>query len=133
VAQIRLLSTMRTMSAVYWPPLTDEQGNALPDERGRPTFDAPELLYPETGDGVFWLDKGALVEAPGGFQELSKARVFVGRDLTRGGVLFKGRMEDVPQGYETDPLGIRQDAALITDFTKTPTLNPGEFVRVATL
>lgn len=129
---IAIIDTMRRGYAVYWPPVKDEQGRILVDRNGNPRYDDPVELTPDDGTGVFWMDQNELIVDGTGQQRMSKSRVYIGFDADLNGVLFNGRLADVPPSLTNDPLRIPKIAQIIA-FNRLPTLTYDQFVRVCFL
>jgi hypothetical protein len=131
---IPLLTTMRYQDAVYWPPVKDELGRLIPTPDGKTRFGPLVELRGEGGNGVLWFDAVEAFTDRTNRQRMSQAKVFVGEEVGdgEGGVLFLGKVSDIPQGMVDAPLSIPK-AAQIQKLFKTPTFTPGEYVRVAVL
>lgn len=128
-----IIDTVRTQDAVYWPIIKDEVGRVLYEANGStPRLDEPVELLAAEGNGVRWSRTSSIVAGPGGEQRESTAHVMVGIDVDELGVLFLGRLADVPQGYVDTPLEL-PDAFQIQRFNKVPTIEGDQSLRIAYL
>lgn len=128
MAQFRLLITMRTQDALYWPPVRDENGVLIPTVNAKTRFGDPQPIK------VFWMDTVESYTDRMNRQRMSKAKVFVGDadNVDELGVLFLGAVNDVPPGKIDLPLSILK-AGQIQRTMSIPTFNVGEFVKIAYL
>lgn len=95
----------RNHDAVYWPIVKDERGVPMAREDGTPRYDAPIHLNPLDGTGVFWIESEQLIGV-GNVQKQSRATVIVDREMSEGGFLWRGTLDDLPDGLETLPKDI---------------------------
>lgn len=115
---MRILDRMRTQHCVYWQ-------RAGVDAYGQPNqFAAPVELR------VQWRDSFESKVDGRGEQFTTRAKVYTGQDVTPDGVLWFGRLADVP--HPTAPLR-NPGAAEIRRFEKVPTVRGDDFKRVAYL
>jgi hypothetical protein len=114
-----LISKMRRQTAVYW-------ARTGTNDRGRAVFDNPVELR------VRW--DGVVEEfvSPDGRTGLSHAKVYVGEDVTLGGILWLGTLADLTDAQEAAPLTIT-GAYEIRRFDTIPNMKATEFLRIATL
>jgi len=112
-----LVEKRLVQDAVYWPSPT-------PDGYGRSTFGTPVDIK------VFWVWEQEMFLDIDGDEILSKAVVYIDRDLTRGndgwGFLWLGKTTD--SGYNADPTSL-VDAGKIRSFVKHPDIRARHFDR----
>lgn len=112
-----ILTKMRKQYAVYW-------GVAGKNESGQNTYQEPIELRVRWEDDDF-----AFIDAVGSTLA-STTSVYVDRVLDIGGILWKGRLQDVPS--QTDPVSM-EGADEIIKFKEIPDLKAKKFLRVAVL
>jgi hypothetical protein len=112
-----IIKKMRKQYAVYWPPLG-------PNQSGMQTYGEPVEIRCrwEDDDFAFVDSKGTTVA--------STTSVFPDRILEVGGILWKGRLLDVPS--QSDPLS-NENSDEIIKFGELPNLRAKEFLWKATL
>lgn len=98
--------------AVYWPTTGD-------NDYGDPKFSDPIQIRCRW-DSTVSDPPAALVSS-----EQDSSLIGVDRDVTIGGLLWLGKLRDLPD----EPLGLRQ----IMKFTKTPNLKRRRYMRTATV
>lgn len=125
---IDIIDTMRKGYAVYWAPVKDASGNVVPDNFGNPSYLAPVQFTPEDGSGVFWEASTDIYMDAKGQQRVSKAKVFVGQDVTELGFLWEGLLTDIPNSLRSTPKKLYK-AAEIMRFDKIPTLDYDQWLR----
>jgi len=121
---MRILTTMRKQTAVYWPPGSEASGGADFDDYGQPLYATPvELL-------CRWEDKSEEFINANGTRELSHSLVYVGQDVRPGGALLLSALVDV-----SDLVIPKNNAGAweIKRFDKIPTLKADKFLRIAYL
>lgn len=115
-----LLESMLKQTAVYWPPGSAESGGVDFNERG-------ERLYATAVQiKCRWTDVSKVFINAQGVEQVSRAKVFVDRDVKAGGMLYLGRLTDV--AYLTDPKA-NDGAWEIASFKKTPNKRATKFLR----
>jgi len=104
--------------AVYWPPEStyDKYGNPDPNE--------PVQI------ACRWEENNVEFVAPNGTTQMSKAQVYVDREVLMGGILMLGTMDDV-EDY-THPIE-NDKAEEILQFKQMPNLRKTGFLRLAFL
>lgn len=112
---IRLIRSMRTQTAVYWAPFRV-------DEFGKQEYAAPAQMK------CRWVDKAEFFNTKDGSQAVSSAFVYCDRIVKIDGVLWLGKLSDVPaeakpaaNGGLWKPLKV-DDAWIIRQFNRTPIL-----------
>ena len=108
-----VITRMRKQVGVYW------QFKAY-DLAGNPT------LYPPVPFQCRWVDEQTNYSDKNGEQRISKATVYVDRDMPLDSFIFLGAMANAPQ-YPKDVVG----AVQIRSFSKTPNFKNTEYLRVA--
>lgn len=109
------MKDMLRQTAVLW-------ANPTSDGQGGRTFDDPV----ETN--VRWEQQQELFTDASGQERLSRAVVFIDRDVAVGEYLFLGGLDDLSSAEESDPL-IVGDAYEIMKFEKIPDLSASRSVR----
>lgn len=120
---MKILKTMLKQKAVYWPLLSNDSGGVRFDAFGQPQYASPieiECRW-EDGNEEYLDDKGQ--------RFISRAVVYVDRDLEVGGLLMLGEMYS---GMESNPKA-NQDVWEVKRFNKLPTLRAKHFLRSAIL
>jgi len=118
-----IITRMRKQTAVYWPLKGDESGYQDFDAYGRPQWGTPYEIE------CRWEDVSQEVLAADATRVMTKAVVYVDRDVRAGGVLYLGRLTAVDQ---SDPKG-NDGAWEIIRFDKLPNLRNTEYLRTAYL
>jgi len=104
---------MRKQNAVYWSA-------PVPDGYGSYTYtDAVEI-------DCRWEEKQELYIDPLGVEKLSRAVVYVDRDVDLGGMLYLGEIADIDSSG-IDPIDL--GAFEIKQFAKLPNIRATEFLR----
>lgn len=114
---MRILTKILEMDAVYWPP----NGQ---DEFGTPAFGSPIDLK------VRWEDVTETFMNAKGEAKTSKSKVYVGQDVQEEGALWLGTVATLTN--PTKPFA-QPNAWQISAFSKIPTLNAKQFLRIAWL
>ena len=102
-------------TAIYW-------GNPVNDGYGGRTFDDAEEI------DVRWEDRQEMFIDSSGQQKLSRAVVFIGRDVQVGSYIYLGELIDLSQAQIENPL-IFLGTYEVRAFTKIPDLKGEAFVR----
>lgn len=102
--------------AVYW-------GNPVNHGSGNYTYDDPVEIK------CRWTNSNKLIYGTTGLAYTCVAEIFVSQDLDYGGMLWLGRLADIPSGDLDDPTAV--GALMIRRFDKTPTVKATHFVRKA--
>lgn len=109
-----LLQRMLRQTAVYWPRLGE-------DDYGQPVYDAPVEIK------VRWEDVNEQFLDQQGATEISRAKIYVDRDLNVGDAIRLGALSTMD--YPQDPCentGVHE----IRSFQKTPDIRAKNFLRV---
>jgi hypothetical protein len=117
---VEIIDDMRQQTAVYWPP-------AGRDDYNRMAYGAPRELR------VRWVDTTETVLNTKGQTKVSKSKVYVGEDVQEDGVLWPGKLADVPAERLADPLRGNFGAWEISAFKRVPDLDAEDFLRIAYL
>jgi len=112
---MRLLKKMLKQTAVYWPLTSVEF-----DGYGQPVPSTPIEIK------VRWEDVCEEFLDANGTMQLSKAKVYVDRDVEVGGILMLGELSS---GVDESNPKENDDAWEIRRVEKLPTLNAKEFLR----
>ena len=115
---------MRRQTAVYWARAASESAGEDWDDTGQPQWASPVEIE------CRWDDDAVAFVGPKGTQELSRAVVFVDRDVDKGGVLMLGELTDV---VEEENVLENDGAWEIRQFANTPNLKATEFLKMAYL
>jgi len=119
-----ILTRMLKQTAVYWPLASEETGGQAVDDYGQIVYgDAVEIDCRWDDEMVEVLDAQDNVF-------ISRAKVYVDRDVSIGGVLMLGTLDDVV--YLDDPKA-NDGAYEIRAFLKNPNFKATEFLRTAVL
>ena len=111
----RLTTRNLKQTVVYW-------GNPQPDGYGGYVFDAAVEI------SARWQDKQQLFVDRQGNEAVSRAVVYVDRDVDIGGYLYLGTLDDLDSVQEADPYDV-SGAWPIRAFAKTPDITGEFFVR----
>ena len=112
---MRILTKMLKQTAVYWP-----LGSAGYDNYGQPIPATPIEIR------CRWEDVNEEYISSSGTREVSRAKVFVDRDVDVGGVLMLGMLTDVD---DVNNPKANEGAWEIKRFDKIPTLKADQFLR----
>jgi hypothetical protein len=114
-----IITKMRKQTAIYWPPSLSKF-----DAYGQPLSDPPVEI------SCRWEDVQEEILDPQGTSVVSKAKVYVDRDVELGGVLMLGELSEI-----TDPSNPKanEGAWEIIKFERMPTLKATEFLRTVYL
>lgn len=121
----KILVRMRRQYAVYWAP-TGEVG-----DDGEPVFAKPVELKVRW-EGIKVLRRDGPVRKENETREV----VYVGQEVKRGGVLWKGRLSKCPAEKKVapyKPFAGDELAYEITKYSEYPTIKATKFLRVAVL
>ena len=112
-----LITRMRKQTAVYWP-------FSSVDQFGKKSFGSAVEV------SVRWDDVSEEFLDADGERQLSRATVYVDRDMALGSVLMSGTLSDI-----TDAVNIKENAGAwgIRKFDKIPNIKATEFLRIARL
>ncbi len=112
-----IIKTMRRQNAIYWAFVSI-------DQFGEKSVGSPVQIL------VRWDDKVEEFLDFEGERKLSNAVVYVGQDMSLGGILMLGTLADI-----TDSVNIKENAGAweIRRFDKIPNLKASEFLRIAYL
>jgi hypothetical protein len=115
---------MRKQTAVYWPLGTSESGGTDIDGFGVPVLGTPVQIE------VRWEDVTEQFLDKENNPQISRAKVYVDRDVDVGGVLMLGTLEDVlDETRAKNNVGAWE----IRKFDKIPNLKATEYLRIAIL
>lgn len=114
-----IITKMRRQNGVYW-------GSPVPAGDGSYTYATPVNIK------CRWQGTNNLFITKDGDESVSKAVVFVDRDVEEGGWLWLGTVETLPTGASTDPR-LAPRSGMIRSFDKSPNLKATEFLRKAIL
>jgi len=117
---MRLITKMLKQWAVYWPLSSTEV-----DAYGQPTYGTAVEIR------CRWQDRVEETLNEQGILKISKAKIYVASDVDVGGVLWQGRLVDVPTSL-TEPKK-NAKAFEIIRFDKLPDLKIKSFLRTAYL
>jgi hypothetical protein len=121
-----IITKMRKQICVYW-------GNPVPTGDGLYSYDPP-VEIPCRWDGT-----NQLFTNSQGEELVSKAVVFVDRDMPEGGFLYLGTLASLEDYLDSNESSQDLDPRLVSgagkirSFSKTPNLKATEFVRKAIL
>jgi len=115
---------MRKQKAVYWALRSAETGGADWDDYGHPQYTAPVEI------DCRWEEKSVEFIDPDGTQLISRAVVYVDRDMRVGEMLWLGTLIDVPT---PDDPPANTGAGEIRQYEKLPTLRATQFLRTVYL
>ncbi len=121
-----LIVRMRKQQAVWWPLASSQSAADDHDEFGKPqSADAIQLT-----ELVRWEDGTEEFIAADGTTQLSRAKVFVGRDMQPGDVIMLGLISNI-----TNTTHPKENAGAweIRRFDKLPNIKATEFLRTAIL
>jgi len=119
-----IINRMRKQKAVYWPLASEETGGQAVDDYG-------QIRYGQAVEiDCRWDDEMVEVLDPQGNVFVSRAKVYVDRDVSIGGVLMLGTLASVV--YLDDPKA-NNGAYEIRAFLKNPNFKATEFLRTAVL
>ena len=112
-----LIKRMRKQTAVYWPLLSVNQF-------GKKVVGSPVEIK------VRWEDISEEFLDSAGERQMSKAVVYVDRDVTLGGILMLGTISDI-----TDDINIKENIGAweIRRFDNLPNIKASEFLKTAYL
>lgn len=116
-----IYTRMRRQTCVYWPV-------DYVDDAGMPVHGMPQELAPP--NGVRWDDVQEVFVSETGEQVVSKAKVYVPFPVDFNGVLWKGKLTDLPDW--DNPLE-NQGAYLIRSYNEIPNLRNTKVLRYAIL
>ena len=122
---MRVITKMMKGTCVYWPLASTESGGVDYDDYGQPLHAAPIEL------ACRWEDRNEEFIDPKGTARTSRALVYVESDVTPGGMLYNGTLDELPSGYLT-PRDI-DGAWEILRFDKLPTFKYTAYLRTAYL
>ena len=117
---MRIITKMLKQTAVYW-----ELSSLEFDNYGQPIPITPIEIK------VRWEDIGEQFLDENGTMQLSRAKVFVDRDVDVGGVLMLGELDSGVM--DLDDIKENDNAWEIRRFEKLPTLNAKQFLRTVFL
>lgn len=120
-----IITRMRKQQAVWWPLKSAESAANDYDRFGQPQFADPVQL----DDLVRWEDVTEEFIASDGTTQLSRAKVFVGRDMQPGDVIMLGLLASITKVIPKENVGAWE----IRRFEKLPNLKATEFLRTAIL
>ena len=125
-----IITKMRRQTCVYW-------GNPVPTGDGQYTFDAPVEIK------CRWDATNQLFTNKDGEESVSKAIVFVDRDVDEGGYLRLGTLLELEDLLDSNDSNLDSNsdldprfvpgAGMIRSFGKSPNLKATEFLRKAIL
>jgi hypothetical protein len=110
---------MRKQNGVYW-------GTPVSSGEGSYTYATPVDIK------CRWQGTNVLFRNKDGDESVSKAVVFVDRDVEEGGWLWLGTVATLPTGASADPR-LAPSSGVIRSFDKIPNLKAKEFLRKAIL
>ncbi len=116
---MRIIKKMLKQTAVYWSLASIEYG-----DYGRPKITTPVEIK------VRWEDGGEEFLDNSGTKQLSRARVYVDRDVEVGGILMLGELDS---GVDESNPKTNDNAWEIRRFEKLPTLSAKQFLRTVYL
>jgi hypothetical protein len=119
-----LITRMLKQKAVYWGLQSSESGGVAFDSYGVPLLTSPVEI------NVRWEDTQEEFIDSKGTKRISSAKIFVGQDVSVGGILMLGELTDVVD--ETHPKE-NPHAGEIRSFGKVPNLRVTEYVRTVYL
>ncbi len=119
-----LIEDMRIHIAVWWPLNSIESAGDAADEFGQPLHSDPVEV------SCRWDEEAVQFIGRDGTTHVSRARVYVDRDMELGGVLMLGELVDI-----TDPDNPRENvnAWEIEGWSKMADIDGTEFLRTAFL
>ena len=119
-----IITRMLKMKAVYWPPESSESGGDDFDDYGQPQVSDPVEI------DCRWEEVSEEFLDAQGTAQISRAKVFVDRDVEVGGILMLGLLADV-----TDLVNPKENenAWEIRRFDKFPNLRVTEYLRTVYL
>jgi hypothetical protein len=115
----KVFTSQLGQTAVYW-------GNPVNDGQGGYTFDTGVDI------DVRWEDTQEMFIDDKGRESVSRAVVFVSRDVVVGGYLYLGALADLASAEDGDPLAVSA-AYEIRKFDKIPSVDATRFTRRAWL
>lgn len=115
-----IVSRMRKQTAVYWGLAHNDSGGVAYSDYGKPLYTSPIEI------DCRWSDKNEEVLDMQGRMFLSRATVYVDRDVDISGVLLLGDLDDVT---DSDNPFENTGAWEIQRFDKIPNLRATEFLR----
>jgi len=119
-----LIKRMRRQKAVYWALQSEDSGGDDFDDYGQPLVVAPVEI------DCRWEDSTEEFIDADGVPQMSRAIVYVDRDVDVGGVLMLGTLADVD---DVDNPKINDAAWEIKRFDNFPDLKAKEFLKTAYL
>jgi hypothetical protein len=119
-----IITKMKKQTAVYWPSETSESAGDAFDDYGKPVVADPIEI------DCRWEDVSEEFSDATGTRQISRAKVYVDRDVDVGGILMLGELTDI-----TDEVNIKENdgAFEIRRFDKLPNLKATEYLRTAFL
>lgn len=119
-----IITRMRKQTAVYWALASSESGGLDYDEFGQPVVTTPVEI------DCRWEDRTEEFIDSAGRTNLSRAIVYVDRDMRPGDILMLGDTDDI-----TDETNIKENdgAWEVKRFDKVPDIRANEFLRIAYL
>jgi hypothetical protein len=116
---------MLKQKAVYWPPQSSESSGDDFDDFGQPLVSLDPIEI-----DCRWEDVSQEFIAANGTNQVSRALVYVGQDVTVGGILMLGELVDI-----IDPVNIKTNPNTweIKRFDKLPNLKNTKYLRTAYL
>lgn len=119
-----IIKRMRKQKAVYWPPESSESAGDDFDDYGQPQVSDPVEI------DCRWEEVSEEFIDATGTRQMSRAKVYVDRDVKVGGILMLGILSDI-----TDPVNPKknENAWEIRRFEKFPDLKAKEYLRTAFL
>jgi hypothetical protein len=119
-----IITKMLKQDCVYWPLASSESGGRSFDNYGQPVLSEPIEIK------CRWEDVSEEFITSDGTKLMSKAKVYVDRDVDKGGVLMLGVLDDI-----TDSENVKENEGAweIKRFDKLPNFRATEFLRTAFL
>ena len=119
-----IIKRMRKQKAVYWAPESAESAGDDFDNYGQPQVTDPVVI------DCRWEEVSEEFIDAQGTRQISRAKVYVDRDIIVGGILMLGVLGDITD--ESNPKE-NENAWEIRRFDKLPNLKATEYLRAAIL